>query len=125
MNRHNVTSALFSSAGYDATTGVLELEYRNGACRRWLAVPPRVYQAFCAAADSDAFFRTRIEGRYLSVRGSLSLRRGRLRPSSARTRHNSPAPADGCSERVSCAQPVPGSHSGAAGLNPSAWPAPT
>ncbi|WP_397324872.1 KTSC domain-containing protein [Pantoea agglomerans] len=41
MNRHNVTSALFSSAGYDATTGVLELEYRNGACRRWLAVPER------------------------------------------------------------------------------------
>ncbi|WLO87203.1 KTSC domain-containing protein (plasmid) [Pantoea agglomerans] len=75
MNRHNVTSALFRSAGYDATTGVLELEYRNGACQRWLAVPARVYQGFCAAADSDAFFRASIEGRYLSVRGSLSLRR--------------------------------------------------
>ncbi|PAW31269.1 KTSC domain-containing protein [Pantoea vagans] len=75
MNRHNVTSALFSSAGYDATTGMLELEYRNGACRRWLAVPARVYQGFCAAADSDAFFRASIEGRYISLRGSLSLRR--------------------------------------------------
>ncbi|MCX2202529.1 KTSC domain-containing protein [Pantoea agglomerans] len=76
MNRHDITSALFRSAGFDATTGVLELEYRNGACRRWLAVPAKVYQAFCAAADSDAFFRASIEGRYLSVRGSLSLRRG-------------------------------------------------
>ncbi|WP_249218054.1 KTSC domain-containing protein [Pantoea dispersa] len=75
MNRHDITSALFRSAGFDATTGVLELEYRNGACRRWLAVPAKVYQAFCAAADSDAFFRASIEGRYLSVRGSLSLRR--------------------------------------------------
>jgi len=75
MNRHDVTSALFSSAGYDATTGVLELEYRNGACRRWLAVPAKEYQAFCAAADCDTFFRTRIEGRYISLRGSLSLRR--------------------------------------------------
>nr|WP_237165035.1 KTSC domain-containing protein [Pantoea agglomerans] len=39
MNRHDIVSALFRSAGFDATTGVLELEYRNGACRRWLAVP--------------------------------------------------------------------------------------
>jgi hypothetical protein len=66
MNRHKVTSTLFTSAGYDATTGVLELEYRNGARRRWLAVPAKVYQAFCAAADSDTFFRTRINGHYLS-----------------------------------------------------------
>ncbi len=66
MNRHEVRSTLFRSAGYDATTGVLELEYRNGACRRWLAVPAKVYQAFCAAADSDTFFKTRIDGRYLS-----------------------------------------------------------
>ncbi|WP_434746103.1 KTSC domain-containing protein [Candidatus Pantoea rara] len=66
MNRHKVTSTLFTSAGYDATTGVLELEYRNGGRRRWLAVPAKVYQAFCAAADSDTFFRTRINGHYLS-----------------------------------------------------------
>lgn len=66
MNRHEVTSTLFRSAEYDATTGVLELEYRNGACRRWLALPAKVYQAFYVAADSDTFFRTRINGRYLS-----------------------------------------------------------
>lgn len=76
MNRHEMTSQLFRSAGYDPTTGVLELEYRNGACRRWLAVPAKVYQAFCAAADGDAFFRSSIEGRYISLRGSVSLRRG-------------------------------------------------
>lgn len=75
MSRHEVTSQQFRSAGYDPTTGVLELEYRNGACRRWLAVPANVYQAFCAAADTDTFFRNSIEGRYISLRGSLSLRR--------------------------------------------------
>ncbi|EOZ2187793.1 hypothetical protein ACYAEL_004771 [Enterobacter hormaechei] len=42
MNRHEVTSQLFRSAGYDPTTGVPELEYRNGACRRWLALPAKV-----------------------------------------------------------------------------------
>lgn len=75
MNRHDIASALFRSAGFDATTGVLELEYRNGACRRLLAVLSKVYQAFCAAADCDDFFRTHIDGRYISLRGSLSLRR--------------------------------------------------
>nr|WP_223811706.1 MULTISPECIES: KTSC domain-containing protein [Pantoea] len=39
---------------------------RLRACRRWLAVPAKVYQAFCAAADSDTFFRTSIDGCYLS-----------------------------------------------------------
>lgn len=76
MNRHDVSSLLFRSAGYDPTSGVLELEYRNGSCRRWLAVPAKVYQAFCATADCDAFFRSSIEGRYISLRVSLCLRRG-------------------------------------------------
>lgn len=71
MNRHEMTSQLFRSAGYDPTTGVLELEYRNGACRRWLAVPAKVYQAFCVTADGDAFFRSSIEGRYISLRYSF------------------------------------------------------
>lgn len=69
MKRHDISTPLFSSAGFDPTSGVLELEYRNGNCRRWLAVPARVYQAFCAAADQDDFFRGNIDGRYLSVRG--------------------------------------------------------
>lgn len=69
MNRRYVTSTTFLSAGFDPTTGVLELEYRNGYCRRWLAVPAKIYQAFCATADPDAFFKDKIEGRYLSVKG--------------------------------------------------------
>jgi hypothetical protein len=69
VKRHDINTTLFRSAGFDPTAGVLELEYRDGSCRRWLAVPARVYQAFCAAADPDAFFRGSIDGRYLSVRG--------------------------------------------------------
>ncbi|RAH26605.1 KTSC domain-containing protein [Pantoea agglomerans] len=68
MKRHDMNTTLFSSAGFDPTSGVLELEYSNGS-RRWLAVPARVYQAFCAAADPYAYFRGSIDGRYLSVRG--------------------------------------------------------
>lgn len=69
MKRHHIRSALFRSAGFDPTAGVLELEYRDGSCRRWLAVPARVYQAFCAAPDPDAIFRSSIDGRYISLRG--------------------------------------------------------
>ena len=69
MKRHDISSTLFRSAGFDPTSGVLELEYRNGGRRRWLAVPARVYQAFCVAADPDAIFRSSIDGRYISLRG--------------------------------------------------------
>ena len=69
VKRHNINTTLFRSAGFDPTFGVLELEYRNGSLRRWLAVPARVYQAFCAAADPDAFFRGSIDGRFISLRG--------------------------------------------------------
>ncbi|WP_205953141.1 KTSC domain-containing protein [Pantoea stewartii] len=72
MRRHDINTTLFRSAGFDPTSGVLELEYRDGNCRRWLAVPARVYQAFCAAADPDNFFRDNINGRYLSVSGGSS-----------------------------------------------------
>jgi len=40
-----MTSSLFRSAGYAPNSDMLELEYRNGACRRWLAMPAKVYQA--------------------------------------------------------------------------------
>lgn len=66
MNRYEITSTLFRSAGYDAATGVLELEYRIVACRRWLPVLVKFYQVCCAAADNDTFFRARIDGLDLS-----------------------------------------------------------
>ena len=69
MNRHDITSGLFRSAGFAPTSGILELEYRNGACRRWLAVPARLYQGFCAAEDPDAFFRRYIDGHFFFLHG--------------------------------------------------------
>jgi len=69
MNRRYVTSTTFLSVGFDPTTCVLELEYRSGGCRRWLAVPPKIYQGLCAATDLDSFFKNKIDGRYLSVKG--------------------------------------------------------
>lgn len=72
MKRHDINTPMFRSAGFDSTTGILELEHRNGSVRRWLAVPPLIYQAFSAASDPDSFFREKIYGRYLSVSGKSS-----------------------------------------------------
>lgn len=69
MKRHEIVSSLFTSAGYDPTAGVLELEYKNGSCRRWLAVPAKTYQAFSRSLDCDAYFRQNIDGRFLSLHG--------------------------------------------------------
>ncbi|MFP3439082.1 KTSC domain-containing protein [Pantoea sp. Fr+CA_20] len=72
MKPHTINSSIFSLVCYDVSTGLLELEYRNGTSRRWLSVPVRVYHTFCKASDPDAYFRTSIDGHYTSLRGKLS-----------------------------------------------------
>ncbi|WP_416413838.1 KTSC domain-containing protein [Pantoea sp. App145] len=69
MNRHNISSGLFRSAGFDPASGTLELEFMKGVCRRWLAMSAQIYQRFCSTADPDAFFRHHIDGRYSSLYG--------------------------------------------------------
>lgn len=38
MKPHSIDSSIFSLVRYDATSGLLELEYINGSSRRWLGV---------------------------------------------------------------------------------------
>ncbi|QZE31385.1 KTSC domain-containing protein [Pantoea ananatis] len=72
MKPHSIDSSIFSLVRYDATSGLLELEYINGSSRRWLGVPDRVYHSFCRARDPDAYFRRCIDGHYTSLRGKLT-----------------------------------------------------
>lgn len=65
MKRHKIESSLLRGVGYDPTTGILEVEYRNGTLCCWLAVPAKVYQGLCAAPDVDVFFRLNIKNSFL------------------------------------------------------------
>jgi hypothetical protein len=44
MQRAFVESTTLRSAGHDAQSAVLELQFRNGAVYRYMPVPPWVYR---------------------------------------------------------------------------------
>ena len=78
MQRAFVESTTLRSAGHDAQSAVLELQFRNGAVYRYLLVPQRVYQDLLGARSKGGYFNFNhnIRGRYLyqRVQGASSLR---------------------------------------------------
>ena len=56
MDRTPLDSTTLSSAGYDASTRVLELEFRHGALYRYLSVPASLYRDLLAADSKGRFF---------------------------------------------------------------------
>lgn len=66
MRRHRIDSAAIASAGYDADTAVLELEFTSGDVYRYFAVPPSVHRALREADSAGRFFQERIREVYPS-----------------------------------------------------------
>ncbi|KAF2411953.1 KTSC domain-containing protein [Microbacterium sp. B35-04] len=66
MRRHPLDSTAIASAGYDAGTAVLELEFTSGEVYRYFAVPPSVHRGLHAADSAGNFFRERIRDVYPS-----------------------------------------------------------
>ena len=59
-----VESSTLGSAGHDAQSAVLELQFRNGAIYQYFLVPPSVYRRLLAARSKGAYFNQNIRGRY-------------------------------------------------------------
>ena len=59
-----VASTTLESAGHDAQSALLELQFRNGAVYQYFLVPPNVYQDLLGASSKGAFFNRNIRGRY-------------------------------------------------------------
>ena len=64
MQRAFVESTTLRSAGHDAQSAVLELQFRNGAVYRYLLVPQRVYRDLLGARSKGGYFNQNIRGRY-------------------------------------------------------------
>lgn len=60
MKREHLSSSMMASAGYDASTRTLEIEFVNGGIYRYFAVPPSEHEALIAAPSKGSFFNTRI-----------------------------------------------------------------
>ncbi len=62
-----VDSSLLASAAYDVSESVLQLELRDGAIYRYLAVPAAVYDDLLAADSKGSYFNKQIRGRFRHI----------------------------------------------------------
>lgn len=64
MNRVVVASDMMSSVGYDSSSAVLEVEFRNGSVYEYLDVPRDHYDALLAAPSKGRYFNARLRGKF-------------------------------------------------------------
>ena len=64
MDRMPVESSTVVSAGYDASTSTLELEFTSGTFYDYFAVPRSTFERFLAAESKGQFFSQHIRGVY-------------------------------------------------------------
>lgn len=62
MTRVRFGSSMMASAGYDAVTRVLEIEFVTGAVYHYFDVPLDLYQELLDAPSHGRFFHNRIRG---------------------------------------------------------------
>jgi KTSC domain len=68
MERFAINSSNVASAGYDALTTTLEVEFVNGNVYQYFDVPEQVYQAFVQAPSPGQFLNANIKGSYRYAR---------------------------------------------------------
>jgi hypothetical protein len=64
MQRVFVESTTLGSAGHDAQSTILELQFRNGAVYQYFRVPPRIYCDLLRADSKGGYFNQNIRGKY-------------------------------------------------------------
>jgi hypothetical protein len=61
MERHNVESSSIQAVGYDPTTGMMEVEFKNGGVYRVHDVDTAAHQALMGAPSIGAHFNQRFK----------------------------------------------------------------
>lgn len=64
MIRERVVSSNLCSVGYDADSGVLEIEFHNGRVYRYFDVPEKVYKELMRARSLGSYFSEKIRSGY-------------------------------------------------------------
>jgi hypothetical protein len=67
IKRFPVESRALAAVGYSKRLRALEIEFRNGAIYRYLAVSPSVYEAFMQAPSKARFYDENIRRKYRSL----------------------------------------------------------
>lgn len=61
MDRQQLSSSSISSAGHDAATMILEVEYRNGHIYQYFDVPREYFEGLMNAPSAGAYVNTVIK----------------------------------------------------------------
>lgn len=72
MKRTPLVSSMMRSAGYDAISHVLEIEFSTGAVYQYVDVSPDVYRDLLDASSPGRFFHGRIRGAFIGYRIRIS-----------------------------------------------------
>jgi hypothetical protein len=64
MERENLESSLLKSAGYDAATKILEIEFLRGGIYQYFDAPEEVYADFQSAESKGRFFLRQIKDKF-------------------------------------------------------------
>jgi len=64
MRRQPIDSSAISSAGYDAGSRTLEVEFRSGAVYDYFGVPPRVWKSLLTADSKGRYVSRQIRDRF-------------------------------------------------------------
>lgn len=64
MKRDPVSSSNIVSAGYDAPSETLEIEFMSGAVYQYYNVPQSIYDAFIAAPSAGQFLSFQIKNAF-------------------------------------------------------------
>ncbi|MCK6592705.1 MAG: KTSC domain-containing protein [Polyangiaceae bacterium] len=72
MKRVRLTSSMMTSAGYDATTRTLEIEFANGGIYQYLDVPEEHYQLLITAPSQGRVFHLLIRNAHRHRRLELT-----------------------------------------------------
>ena len=64
MQRVLVDSTTLASAGHDARSAILELQFRSGAVYQYFDVPGGVYESLLGSPSKGVYFNQNIRSRY-------------------------------------------------------------
>jgi hypothetical protein len=67
-NRQRLESSCLTTAGYDARTRMLDVEFRHGGVYRYFEVPASVHESLMKAPSKGRFFTAEVRDRFPHVR---------------------------------------------------------
>jgi hypothetical protein len=64
MQRKNVTSSNLASIGYDNSSEILEIEFKDRSVYNYYKVPERLYSGLMNLSSHGTYFHANIRGKY-------------------------------------------------------------